>query len=115
MKLALGLFLALASAPEGEGISVRLTVGNFYKTPDGTFWSSGSWELAQDKNAGTVAVRVVLEPQAKGAARRDRKGTMSAEEFEKAFADWKKKGLFEAKNSQPCLCDAPQFSMTAKE
>jgi hypothetical protein len=110
MKLALGLLLALATGSEDEGISIRLTVSNYYKTADGTIWNSGVWELAQDRS-----VRVALEPNAKGGARRELKGTIDAEQFGKAIADLKKKGLFTARNSKPCLCDAPQFKMSARE
>jgi hypothetical protein len=115
MKLALGLVLALAAGSEDEGVSIRLTVSNFYKTADGMFWSSGAWELSQDQSAGKVRVRVTLEPQRKGAPRRDLTGTVDAEGFGKAFADLKKKGLFSAGNSRACLCDAPQFRMAARE
>ena len=115
MKLALGLFLAFAPAPEGDGVSVRVTVANFYKTADGKLWSSGSWEITRAKGDPVAAVRWVLEPQAKGTAKRDWKGEMSLQNLDQALADLKKKGLFTAKDSQPCLCDAPQFKMTAKE
>jgi hypothetical protein len=115
MMLAVGLFLAAVGGAEDEGCSVRLSVSNFYKTPDGAFWSSGSWQVTYEKGAASAKVRVVLEAQAKGGPRRDLKGEMEAQEFEKLFADLKKMGLMSAVDPAACLCDAPRFRMAARE
>jgi hypothetical protein len=115
MTLALGLLLALVGTADDEGTTVRLSVSNFYRTPDGMSWSSGTWQLTYDKGAADAKVRVVLEPQAKGGTRRDLKGVMNAREFEKALADLKKKGVMSAADPPPCACDAPMFTMAVRE
>lgn len=115
MMLALALSVIVAGGWDGEDVSIRLTVSNFYKTADGTTWSSGSWELTCRKGSEGATVRVVLEPQAKDGKRRDQKGEMSLKEFRETLADLKAKGLFTTADSRPCLCDAPSFTMTATE
>ena len=115
MKLALSLVLAMFAATGDDETFVRLTVANFYKTPDGKTWNSGAWQATLAKGDATAKVRLVLEPQAKGEPRRDLKGEVDAKEFEKLFADLKKKGLLTATDPVPCACDAPFFRMAAQE
>ncbi|HVE41592.1 MAG TPA: hypothetical protein VNM14_16995 [Planctomycetota bacterium] len=115
MTFTLGLSLALLGAAQDDVTYVRLSVSNFYKTPDGTLWSSGAWQVTREKGAATAKVRLVLEPQAKGGTRRDLKGEMDARDFEKLFADLKKKGILSAEDPVPCGCDAPVFRMAARE
>jgi hypothetical protein len=40
---------------------------------------------------------------------------MDARDFEKLFADLKKKGILSAEDPVPCGCDAPVFRMAARE
>ena len=115
MTLTLGLCLALLGAAQDDVTYVRLSVSNFYKAPDGTFWSSGAWQLTLEKGAASAKARLVLEPQPKGRTRRDLKGEMDARDFEKLFADLKKNGLLTATEPIPCLCDAPVFTMASRE
>src|SRR5215831_17422115 len=104
MTLALGLCLALLGAADDDVTYVRLSVSNFYKTPDGTLWSSGAWQATLEKGAATAKLQVILEPQAKGGTRRNLKGEMDARDFEKLFADLKKQGLMSATDPVPCAC-----------
>jgi len=114
MTLTLDLCLAVLGAEQDDVSYVRLSVSNFYTAPDGTFWNSGAWQITHENGAATAKVRLVLEPQ-KGGTRRDLKGDMEAPGFEKLFADLKKNGLLNAGEPTPCLCDAPVYTMAARE
>jgi hypothetical protein len=96
-------------------VSVKLDVSNYYTDGAGTMWSAGVWEIEAAEKADVAAVRVTLEPLKKGGERRALKGDMPRADVAALMETLRKSGVFTAKDAQGCLCDAPVFTLTARE
>jgi uncharacterized lipoprotein YmbA len=88
-------------------VDVRLEVTNYYKSADGTMFSSGSWDFSCAEGAAKGKAAFSL----KGDTKREGTGEITREQAAALMASLKKDGVLTAQEAQPCKCDAPVFTV----